>query len=134
MEAHAGPDHHVAVMPEPQHPIAAGPAGRHADADEIAAMVAPVVRESGPVDDALPRRIDVAGKHAVPECIRHRVEGVAGNHRHPASGGRRFADEDQPAERRVIAGDAARKLEEHRVAAGEALVRPGGVLLPEPFG
>src|SRR5437762_874614 len=67
VEAHAGPDHDLAVAAQARHLVAAGPARRKADPHHVAAMVAPVVRHAGAIDDTLPGGIDVARKNAVLE-------------------------------------------------------------------
>ena len=54
MEAHAGFDFEIGIMPESPHRIAAGPGWRLPDADAVAAMMAPVMLETGIIDDPLP--------------------------------------------------------------------------------
>ena len=48
VEAHARLDLDVAVAAQARHPVAARPARRHADADHVAAMMAPIVRRARP--------------------------------------------------------------------------------------
>src|SRR5437660_750486 len=45
VKAHPRPDLEIAVAAQARHSVAAGPARRAADADDVAAMMAPVMRE-----------------------------------------------------------------------------------------
>ena len=132
MEAHARLDLDVAVAAQARHPVAARPARRHADTDHVAAVMAPVVRQAGPIHDALPRGIDVAERRAGPHGAEHRRERVLCHRRHLACRIGRAPDMDQSAERRMVAGDAAGELHEDGIPVREAGVAPGRVLLAEP--
>ena len=107
MEAHAGFDFEIRIMPKSRHRIAAGPGWRLPDADAVAAMMAPVMLESGIIDDLLPGGIDGFRSGAGLDRRYYRIEGLAYDSCDPGIFLAQRTYMDEPAERRVIARDAA---------------------------
>ncbi len=66
-------------------------------------MVAAVALEAGAVDDVLPSAVHVAGEHPRTDLGRGALGGFDAHRVDPLGVARRFADEDQPPGRRVVA-------------------------------
>ena len=132
MEGHSGRDDNLAVVAKAGDFVPAGPARWDSNSNGVAAMVPLVVREAGLVDDALPRRVDVAEERAWLQGAADRVECVGDDCRNRLRTGGRVPDVREPSKRRVIAGDTAGEFKEDRVALGESRGAPGRMLLIEP--
>ncbi len=107
MEGHSRPDLEVGIMAQSGHRIAPGPGRRLADADAIAAMMTPVMREAGVIDHLLPGRIDRLRPGARPDRRDDRIESLPHDGGDPRIVLAHRADMDKTAERRVIARHAA---------------------------
>src|SRR4029079_1632657 len=103
MEAHAGPDLEIGIMPEPGHRIAAGPRGRLADPDAVAAMMPAIMDKARLIDDSLPGGIDVSRRRAGLDRGYHGIEGLAHDAGDPGILITNGANMEQPAQWRVVA-------------------------------
>ena len=102
--------------------------------DQVAAVMAAIMRQPGRIDHLLPGPIDVAGKDSGRQRRDGGIERRAADMRHGDQFLRRPTDEDEAAERRVVAPIAARQFEEDHVTGAAVAIAPAGMLLAEAGG
>src|SRR5262245_17437762 len=95
-------------------------------------MMPAVMCEAGLIDDLLPGGINGLRRGAGLDRPNHFIEGLTYDDGDLGSLIADIADMDEAAQRRVIPRDAARELEEDRLAFLVASITPGRMFLTEP--